>query len=141
MLEIREVALPQPGADEVLIKVYAASVNPLDGYLIKGPLFFLPAIGKRLNPKHRIAGADVSGQVQLVGSAVQRFQPGESVFGGSFSSRGAGGFAEYVCVIADCLTHKPDNISFEAAAAFPVAAITALQALRDHGRINQDRQF
>jgi NADPH:quinone reductase-like Zn-dependent oxidoreductase len=97
VLEIREVAIPEPGNDEVLIKVYASSVNPLDGFLIKRPLFFLPAIGKWLQPTHRIAGADVAGRVASAGSAVQGFQVGDEVFGGSFGKKGAGGICR-VCL-------------------------------------------
>lgn len=135
VLQLREVATPEPAADQVLIKLYASSVNPLDGYVMKGPLFFLPALGKLLTPKHKIGGADIAGKIESVGTDVKQFQPGDSVFGGSVGPRGLGGFAEYVCTTADSLAQKPANISFEQAAAVTVAAITALQGLRDHGRI------
>ncbi len=135
VLQLREIATPEPAADEVLIKVYASSVNPLDSYVMRGPLFFLPALGRLLRPKHKVAGADLSGKVESVGKDVKQFQPGDDVFGGSFGRKGLGGFAEYVCAIPDCLAPKPANISFEDAAAVTVAAITALQGLRDQGRI------
>jgi NADPH:quinone reductase-like Zn-dependent oxidoreductase len=135
VLQLMEIATPEPAADEVLIKVYASSVNPLDSYVMRGPLFFLPALGRLLRPKHKVAGADLAGKVESVGKDVKQFQPGDDVFGGSFGRKGLGGFAEYVCAIPDCLARKPANISFEDAASVTVAAITALQGLRDQGRI------
>jgi NADPH:quinone reductase-like Zn-dependent oxidoreductase len=135
VLKIRDVPTPLPADDEVLIKVYASSVNPLDGYLIRGPLFFLPALAGLFKPKHRIAGADIAGKVEAAGKDVTGFQPGDEVFGGAWDARGTGGFAEYVCARPECLSNKPDNITFEEAAAVPVAAITALQGLRDQGAI------
>jgi NADPH:quinone reductase-like Zn-dependent oxidoreductase len=135
VLQLREIATPEPADDEVLIKLYASSVNPLDGYAMRGPLFFLPAIGKLLKPKQKVAGADIAGQVQSVGKDVKQFQPGDEVFGVSSGRQGLGGFAEYACASQNSLARKPANTSFEDAAAVPVAAITALQGLRDHGRI------
>jgi NADPH:quinone reductase-like Zn-dependent oxidoreductase len=135
VLQLREIATPEPAADEVLIKVYASSVNPLDSYVMRGPLFFLPALGRLFRPKHKVAGADIAGKVQSVGKDVKQFQPGDDVFGGSFGRKGLGGFAEYVCAVPATLAPKPANISFEDAAAVTVAAITALQGLRDLGRI------
>jgi NADPH:quinone reductase-like Zn-dependent oxidoreductase len=129
-----------PAEDEVLIKLYASSVNPLDSYMVGGPLFFLPTIGRLLKPKHKIAGADIAGQVQSVGKEVKQFQVGDEVFGGSFGRKGLGGFAEYVCASQDCLARKPANLSFEDAAAVPVAGITALQGLRDHGGIQRGQK-
>jgi NADPH:quinone reductase-like Zn-dependent oxidoreductase len=140
VLQLTEMATPEPAADEVLIKVYASSVNPLDGYAIRGPLFFLPAPGRLLKPKHKVAGADIAGKVQSVGKDVMQFQPGDDVFGGAFGRQGLGGFAEYVCAKPDSLARKPTNISFEDAAAVPVAAITALQGLRDQGGIQQGQK-
>jgi NADPH:quinone reductase-like Zn-dependent oxidoreductase len=140
VLQLREIATPAPSEDEVLIKLYASSVNPLDSYMVGGPLFFLPRIGRLLKPKHKIAGADIAGQVQSVGKDVKQFQVGDEVFGGSFGRKGLGGFAEYVCASQNCLAPKPANISFEDAAAVPVAGITALQGLRDHGRIQRGQK-
>ena len=140
VLQLQEIASPEPAADEVLIKVFASSVNPLDGYVIRGPLFFVPALARFLPPKHKIAGADIAGKVVAVGNDVKQFQPGEDVFGGSFGRRGLGGFAEYVCAVPESLARKPVNISFEEAAAVPVAALTALQGLRDHGRIQPSQK-
>ena len=131
VLQFTEMAKPTPKDDEVLIKVYAASVNPVDWHFMRGkPLFVRLMIGGLLKPKRRILGADIAGRVEAVGRQVKLFQPGDEVFG---ACRGA--FAEYVCTIEDRLALKPANISFEDAAAVPVAAITALQGLRDQGRI------
>jgi NADPH:quinone reductase-like Zn-dependent oxidoreductase len=140
VLQLREIAIPVPTEDEVLIKLYASSVNPLDSYMVGGPLFFLPTIGRLLKPKHKIAGADIAGQVQSVGKDVKQFQVGDEVVGGSFGRKGLGGFAEYVCASQDCLARKPANLSFEDAAAVPVAGITALQGLRDHGGIQRGQK-
>ena len=140
VLQLREIATPTPAADQVLIKLYASSVNPLDSFTIRGPWFFVPVIGKRLKPKHQVTGADIAGRVECVGRDVTRFQRGDEVFGGSFGPKGLGGFAEYVCASEKTLARKPGNLSFEEAASVPVAAITALQGLRDQGRIKRDQK-
>lgn len=136
VLQFKEIATPAPADDEVLIKLYAASVNPFDSYSLRGPLFFLPMIGGLLKPKHKVIGSDIAGRVEAVGRDVKQFQPGDEVFGG----KGWGGFAEYVCATEDRLALKPANLSFEDAAAVPIAAITALQGLRDKGRIQRDHK-
>jgi len=130
VLQFTEVATPTPADDEVLIRIYAASVNPLDRYVMRGAPLIRLIPGLR-TPKHKVIGADIAGRVEAVGRHVQQFQPGDAVFG----AKGVGGFAEYVCAIEDKLARKPANTSFEDAAAVPVAAITALQGLRDKGRI------
>jgi NADPH:quinone reductase-like Zn-dependent oxidoreductase len=140
VLQLKEIATPTPAADEVLIKLYASSVNPLDSFVIRGPLFFVPMIGRLLKPKHKIAGADIAGRVESVGRDVKQFRPGDEVFGASFGGKGLGGFAEYTCAIEDCLAPKPANVSFEEAAAVPVAAITALQGVRDKGEIQRGQK-
>jgi NADPH:quinone reductase-like Zn-dependent oxidoreductase len=129
-----------PAEDEVLIRLYASSVNPLDGFTIRGPLFFFPKLGRLLEPKHKIAGADFAGRVESVGRDIKRFRPGEEVFGASFARKGMGGFAEFVCASEENLAPKPSNLSFEEAAAVPVAAITALQGLRDQGQIQRGQK-
>ncbi len=139
-LQLREIATPTPAQDEVLIKLYASSVNPLDSFVIRGPLFFVPIIGRLLKPKHKIAGADIAGRVESVGRDVKQFRPGDEVFGASFGKRGLGGFAEYACAVENCLARKPANLSFAEAAAVPVAAITALQGLRDKGEIQRGQK-
>jgi NADPH:quinone reductase-like Zn-dependent oxidoreductase len=140
VLQLREIATPAPAEDEVLIKLYASSVNPLDSFAIRGPLFFVPMIGRVLKPRHKIAGADIAGRVESVGRDVKQFRPGDEVFGASFGRKGLGGFAEYACAVEDSLARKPANLSFEEAAAVPVAAITALQGLRDKGRIQRGQK-
>ena len=135
VLQLRQVATPEPTEVEVLIKLYASSVNPLDDFTIRGPLFFFPKLGRLLKPTHKIAGADYAGRVESIGRDIKRFRPGDEVFGAAFRGRGLGGFAEYVCAREDSLAPKPSNLSFEQAAAVPIAAITALQGLRDQGQI------
>ncbi len=135
VLQLTEVAKPIPKDDEVLIQIRAASLNSLDWRLLGGK----PVIGRLmfgfglLKPKHTILGIDIAGRVEAVGKNVTQFKPGDEVFGGTR----LGGFAEYACAVEDRLALKPANISFEDAAALPVAAITALQGLRDKGRIQQ----
>ncbi|MGA2606375.1 MAG: NAD(P)-dependent alcohol dehydrogenase [Terriglobia bacterium] len=136
VLQFKEVATPVPADDEVLIKIYAASVNPRDRYFMRGLLLLRLITGGLRTPKHKILGSEIAGRVEAVGREVKQFQPGDEVFGGV----GFGGFAEYVCAIEDRLALKPANISFEGAAAAPIAAITALQGLRDKGRIQRGQK-
>jgi len=132
VLQFTEVEKPTPKDTEVLIKLYAASVNPLDLFQLRGvPL--IRAIPGMRKPKPPILGCDIAGRVAAVGSQVKQFQPGDAVFG--VTGFAGGGFAEYVCSTEDKLALKPANLSFEEAAAVPIAAITALQGLRDKGRI------
>ena len=131
VLHFKEVATPSPADDQVLVKLCAASVNPFDWHMMRGePLFIRLMTGLR-KPRITRLGVDAAGKVVSVGRNVTRFKPGDEVFGGC---RGA--FAEYVCAVEDELVSKPANVSFEAAAAVPVAALTALQGLRNKGRIN-----
>ncbi len=130
-LQLKEVAKPTPKDDEVLIKIHAAAANPLDWHYMRGAPFFMRFISGLLKPKSNILGADIAGQVEAVGTNVKQFQAGDEVYGGISK----GGFAEYVCVTEDKLVLKPANLSFEAAAAVPVAGLTALQCLRDQGQI------
>ena len=131
VLKLEEVQKPVPQDDEVLVQVLAASVNAADWHLLRGKPFLVRLMGYGLlKPKHKILGADIAGRVEAVGRNVKQFQPGDEVFG---SIRG--GFAEYVCAREDALVLKPANISFEEAAAVPMAAVTALQGLRDKGQI------
>jgi len=129
VLHFTEAAKPSPTDNEVLIKLYAASVNPLDRYTMRGAslIRLIPGLRKPKDPR---VGVDVAGRVEAVGRNVTQFKPGNQVFG---VCRGA--FAEYACAMEDKLALKPANLSFEDAAAVPVAAITALQGLRDKGRI------
>ena len=136
VLQFTEVEKPTPKDHEILMKVYAASVNPLDLFQMGGAPLVRRVPGLR-TPKQQTLGCDIAGRVEAVGGHVRQFQPGDEVFGASFAG---GGFAEYVCTIEDKLAMKPANISFEEAAAVPVAAITALQGLRDKGRIQRGQK-
>ena len=139
VLRLEEAARPIPKDDEVLIEVRAASVNAADCRLMRGKPFLLRLMGfGLLGPKNKVLGADVAGRVEAVGGSVRRLKPGDEVFG-NLSACGWGGFAEYACAREDALLLKPAGLSFEQAAAVPMAAVTALQGLRDQGRI-QARQ-
>jgi len=139
-LQLEEVSTPEPAEDEILIRLYASSVNPLDDFTIKGPLFFFPKAGRLLKPKHKIPGADFAGLVESVGAKIEHFRSGDEVYGASFMGKGMGAFAEYACTSENNLALKPRNLSFEEAAAMPVAAITALQGLRNHGQIRRGQK-
>jgi NADPH:quinone reductase-like Zn-dependent oxidoreductase len=134
VLELTEIDKPEPGDDEVLVRVHAASVNPADWHFLRGtPYIARLQLGLR-KPKDRVLGCDVAGRVEAVGKDVTMFRPGDDVFGSPFM-HGLGAFAEYVCVPEDLLAPKPATLSFDHAAAVPLTASTALQGLRDHGRI------
>ncbi len=130
VLKCEEVEKPTPGDDEVLIKVRAASVNPVDWHFIRGTPYIVRILTGLRKPKITRLGVDVAGQVEAVGRNVPQFKPGDQVFG---ACRGA--FAEYACTSESALVMKPDNVTFEQAASAPVAAFTALQGLRDKGKI------
>ena len=135
VLRLQEVEKPTPQNNQVLIKVHAASVNALDWHLLTADIFLVRLMsGGLLKPKNKILGADIAGRVEAIGRNVKQFKPGDEVFGDIFAG-GTGGFAEYVSSPESALALKPANLSFEEAAAVPVAAITALQGLRDQGQI------
>ena len=131
VLQLKEVEKPAPNDDQVLVHVQAASVNILDLANLGGTLPVRLVSGGLREPKYKILGADIAGRVEAIGRNARQFQPGDEVFG----DISAGGFAEYVCVPENKLALKPANISFEAAAATPVTAFTALQGLRDKGQV------
>lgn len=136
ILELREIDKPVPKDDELLLKVHAASVNPLDWHILRGEPFLVRLMGfGLLKPKHQILGADMAGRVEAIGKNVTQFKVGDEVFGSSM-----GGFAEYACIRESQAAAKPATMTFEQAAAVPVAGLTALQALRDHGRIQEGQQ-
>jgi NADPH:quinone reductase-like Zn-dependent oxidoreductase len=125
------VEKPTPKDNEVLIKIHAASVNAYDWHFLTADIFLIRLMGGGLlKPKNTRLGADIAGQVDAVGKNVKQFQPGDEVFG-----MVAGGFAEYTCASENALALKPVNSSFDEAAAVPMAAVTALQGLRDEGQI------
>jgi NADPH:quinone reductase-like Zn-dependent oxidoreductase len=129
VLELREIDPPPLTDDGVLVHVRAASVNPFDWHMLTGTPYLARTQAGLFKPKSKVLGVDFAGTVEAVGKDVTAFQPGDDVYGG----RG-GAFGEYVCV-RKSVARKPANLSFEDAAAVPMAAITALQALRDKGRV------
>jgi NADPH:quinone reductase-like Zn-dependent oxidoreductase len=140
VLQLKEVAKPTPKEDEVLVKVYAASVNFGDWSFVQGKPFLVRLMGAGLlKPKTNILGADIAGRVEAVGENVKQFQPGDEVFG-DISAWGFGGFAEYVSAPEIALASKPANLTFEEAAAVPMAGVVALQGLRDKGHIQSGQK-
>ena len=131
VLKLEDVAKPVPAADEVLVRVHAASVNPLDWHYMRGKPYLIRMSQGFGTPDDARLGVDFAGTVEAVGSSVTRFKPGDEVFGGRF-----GACAQYVSVRQDhALALKPANVSFEQAASVPIAAVTALQGLRDKGQL------
>lgn len=129
-LELREVELPAIADRQVLVRVHASSVNPAEWYRVTGPGFARIFSGGLRKPKSATVGADLAGRVEAVGKDVKEFQAGDEVFGTSGAS-----WAEYAPAREPRLVRKPANVSFEEAAAVPIAALTALQALRDKGGV------
>lgn len=138
VLKLEEITKPIPKDDEVLVKVKASSINRADWYMLKGEPFMLRLEAGIQKPKRIILGADIAGQVEAVGKDVKEFKVGDEVFG-DISACGWGGFAEYVSVKENALVAKPSVITFEEAAAVPMAAVTALQGLRDKGQIQSNQ--
>jgi NADPH:quinone reductase-like Zn-dependent oxidoreductase len=136
-LKLQEIEKPAPADDQLLVKVRAASVNPLDWHFIEGTPYIMRALGVGLRkPADTRLGVDFAGTVEVVGKNVTQFKPGDEVFGGR-----TGAFAEYVCVReARAVALKPANITFEQAASVPIAGITALQGLRDKGKVQSGQK-
>jgi NADPH:quinone reductase-like Zn-dependent oxidoreductase len=134
VLKLEEVQKPAPKDNEVLVRVHAASANPADWHLMRAEPFLARFANGLLKPKNTKLGADVAGRVEAIGSDVTHFQVGDDVFG-EVSLDKLGSFAEYVCAPEELLALKPAGMTFEQAAAVPLAAFTALQGLRDKGRI------
>jgi len=131
VLELRDIEKPSPKEHEVLVQIYAASINALEWRRFTLPKIMVRIMGGGIRePKNKSLGADFAGRVEAVGAGVTQYKPGDEVFG---IRRGS--YAEYVCAAEKFIALKPANISFDAAAALPVAALTALQALRDPGKI------
>jgi NADPH:quinone reductase-like Zn-dependent oxidoreductase len=131
-LKFQDVEKPTPADDQLLVRVRAASVNPLDWHFIEGTPYIMRAMGVGMRkPKDTRLGVDFAGTVEAVGKNVTKFKPGDEVFGGR-----TGAFAEYVCVReARAVASKPASVTFEQAASVPIAGITALQGLRDKGKV------
>ena len=137
VLELQEVEKPAVNDDEVLVKIQASTANPADWHMLRGEPFLARLNAGLFKPKNTILGIDIAGRVEAAGKNVTEFKQGDEVFG---DCGWGGGFAEYVCVSEKSLALKPSNITFEEAAAAPVAAMTALQGLRDNGRIQSGQQ-
>ena len=137
VLELRDIDTPAVGDDEVLVRVRAAAVNPADWAIMGGlPYIARPVYGGVRKPKNRVRGTDVAGEVEAVGTSVTRFRPGDAVFGWC-----TGAFAEYASVSDDALEPMPANLTFEQAAAAPLAGFVALQALRDKGKVRAGQKI
>jgi NADPH:quinone reductase-like Zn-dependent oxidoreductase len=134
-LVLQEVARPTPGDEELLVRVHATSVNPLDWHQITGKPYIMRMQGGLRRPKQRTPGTDIAGVVEAVGAAVTQFRVGDEVFGATSS-----GFAEYASIAEKAAVLKPATVTFEQAAAVPVAAITALQALRGKANVRSGQQ-
>jgi len=134
VLQLKDIEKPTPKDNQVLVKVHAASANPADWHLMRAEPFLARLANGLLKPKNTRLGADVAGRVEAVGRNVTRFQVGNDVFG-ELPLNKLGSFAEYVCVSEELLALKPTKLTFEQAAAVPLAAFTALQGLRNKGQI------
>ena len=134
-LRLAEIEKPTPKADELLIAIKASSINSRDWRLLRADPFFLRFMGQGLlRPAHPILGADIAGRVEAVGEDVTQFRPGDDVYGFLSVDQG-GAYAEYACAAANVMAPKPANLSYEQTAAVPLAALTALEGLRDLGGI------
>ena len=136
VLELKEIDQPTVKDDDVLVRVRAASLNPYDWHFMTGLPYVARLSFGLLKPKVKGLGADLAGTVAAVGKNVTRFRPGDEVFG----EVATGALAEYVCAPQDTTVLKPANLTFEEAAAVSMGALTALQGLRDHGRIDSGQQ-
>jgi NADPH:quinone reductase-like Zn-dependent oxidoreductase len=136
VLQLKQLAKPVPGENELLIRVQALSLNAADWRTLRARPFLIRLSKGLFRPEQTIIGSDIAGQVEAVGTNVRQFRPGDEVFG----DIAKGGFAEYVCTSPDKLCLKPSKLSFEEAAAIPKAANTALQALRDYGQIQSGQK-
>lgn len=130
VLQFKEIETPTPAENQILVRAKAASVNPYDWHTMHGSPYIVRTQSGLCRPNSPRLGGDVAGVVEAVGNQVTQFKPGDEVYGVS-----AGTFSEYVCTTGKGLAPKPANLNFEEAAAVPVAALTALQGLRDHGQV------
>src|SRR5918995_3823017 len=136
VLELRDIDIPECADDEVLVRVHAAGVGRDVWHVMAGLPYPIRLAGFGFRaPKNPVIGSDVAGVVEAVGNKVSRFRPGDEVFG-----IGKGAYAEYVCALEDKLAPKPENVTFEQAAVVAIMASTALQALRDHGKVRQGQE-
>ena len=134
VMKFKDVEKPAPKDHEVLVKIHAAALNMFDWHLLTADIFLVRLNAGLFKPKYKIPGADMSGRVEAVGKDVTQFKVGDEVYG-DLAASGCGSFAEYVSVPEKALALKPVNLTFEEAAAYPMAAVTALQGLRDQGKL------
>ena len=139
VLQMREIERPVPSDDEVLIRVYAASINSWDWDMIRGKPAFVRMWGL-FKPKHKIPGSDIAGRIESVGRRAKKFKPGDDVYG-DIVEHGWGGFAEYACAKENQLVLKPASMSYEQAAAIPQAGLLALQGIRDCGKLQKGQHI
>jgi NADPH:quinone reductase-like Zn-dependent oxidoreductase len=135
VLQLADIEKPAPAEDQILVKVRAASVNPIDWHLMRGTPYLMRLGFGLPKPRSPRLGADFSGTVESIGNRVSRFKSGDEVFG-----VGRGSFAEYLTISEDKVAAKPAGLTFEQAAALPIAGLTALQALRDKGQVERGQQ-
>jgi NADPH:quinone reductase-like Zn-dependent oxidoreductase len=140
VLQLKEVQKPKPKDNEVLVRIYAASINDWDWGLVRGKPFIIRMLYGLNKSKINIPGVDISGKIEAVGKDVKKLKPGDEVYG-DLSESGFGGFAEFVCVPEHSLSQKPSNISFIEAAALPHAALLALQGLVELGKIKPKQKI
>ncbi|MFT4413804.1 NAD(P)-dependent alcohol dehydrogenase [Fredinandcohnia humi] len=139
VLTLREIEKPVPKDNEVLVKIHAASLNYGNLVLLKGEPFVARFAFGLFKPKYPIPGGDIAGRIEAVGNKITQFQPGDDVFG-DLSVFGWGGFAEYIAVPEHAVARMPGNLTYEEAAAIPMAGATALQGLRDKGKIHSGQK-
>ncbi len=139
ILQLKELPTPSPKANEVLVKVRSASINPADWRLLRADPFLVRLMMGLFKPKYKQLGADMSGEVTSIGSGVNLWKVGDEVVS-DIMKYGMGAYGDYVCVPQEALVRKPKNVSFDEAAAVPIAGLTALQALRDHGQVKAGQQ-
>ena len=135
VLELKEIEKPVPNDDEVLVKVHATAVTPLDWHFLTGIPYVARIMAGLFKPKNNILGIDTAGRIEAIGKNIKHFQPGDEVFG-----RSNGGYAEYACASTDELFLKPTGMSFEKAAAIPLSTFTALICLCDLGQIKSGQK-
>lgn len=140
VLQLEDITKPVPEQDEVLVKIHAAAINPLDWHVMRGTPYFMRMMTGLTRPvKFNVLGADIAGTIEEVGDEVSQWKVGDQVYGDIFNY-GLGGLAEYTCVGEEALIKKPEHLSFEESAAVPVASLTAWHGLRRFGPISKGQR-
>ena len=138
-IRIADVAKPIPKGDEALVKIYSASINAADWRVLRGKPFIARLAKGLIKPKNPVPGTDMAGVIEALGSSATRLKPGDRVYG-CLVSCGGSAFGEYACGKESALATIPHDLTFDEAAALPMAAVTALQGLRDHGRLKSGQK-